>query len=46
MIGVGSPSRVFLYQGAADMRKGFDGLSGIIRGELKDDPMNGTLCRG
>lgn len=43
MIGVGSPSRVFLYQGATDMRKGFDGLSGIIRGELKDDPMNGTL---
>ena len=43
MIGIGSPSRVFLYQRATDMRKGFDGLSGIIRGELKDDPMNGTL---
>lgn len=43
MIGVGSPSRVFLYQGATDMRKGFDGLSGIVRGELNDDPMNGTL---
>jgi transposase len=43
MIGVGSPSRVFLYQGAIDMRKGYDGLSGIIRGELGDDPMNGTL---
>ena len=43
MIGIGSPGRVFLYQGATDMRKGFDGLSGIIRGELKDDSMNGTL---
>ena len=43
MIGVGSPSQIFLYQGATDMRKGFDGLAGIIRGELDDDPMNGTL---
>jgi transposase len=25
------------------MRKGFDGLSGIVREELSEDPMNGTL---
>ena len=25
------------------MRKGFDGLSGIVRGELEADPMDGTL---
>ena len=25
------------------MRKGFNGLAGIIRDELGDDPMNGTL---
>ena len=25
------------------MRKGFDGLSGIVRGELGADPMDGTL---
>ncbi len=43
MIGVGSPSRIFLYRGTTDMRKGYDGLSGIIRGELSNDPMNGTL---
>lgn len=43
MIGVGSPNRIFLYRGAADMRKGFDGLSGIVRGELEADPMDGTL---
>lgn len=43
MIGMGSPSRIFLYRGSVDMRKGFDGLAGIVRGELGDDPMNGTL---
>ena len=43
MIGVGSPNRIFLYRGTADMRKGFDGLSGIVRGELEADPMDGTL---
>ena len=43
MIGIGSPHRIFLYRGAADMRKGFDGLAGIVRGELEADPMDGTL---
>ena len=43
MIGMSSPSRIFLYRGAADMRKGFDGLAGIVRGGLDDDPMSGTL---
>lgn len=43
MIGIGSLSRIFLYRGTTDMRKGFDGLSGIVRGELGSDPMDGTL---
>ncbi len=43
MIGAVSPGRIFLYRGAADMRKGFDGLAGIVRGELEADPMDGTL---
>jgi transposase len=43
VIGVDSPGRIFLYRGAADMRKGFDGLAGIVRGELGSDPMDGTL---
>jgi len=25
------------------MRKGFEGLAGIVRDELSEDPMNGTL---
>jgi len=43
MIGIDVKSRIFLYRGVADMRKGFDGLSGIVRDELSEDPMNGTL---
>lgn len=43
MIGMGPPGRIFLYRGAADMRKGFDGLAGIVRGELGANPMDGTL---
>jgi transposase len=43
MIGIGLSSRIFLYRGAVDMRKGFDGLAGIVRDELCEDPMSGTL---
>ena len=31
----------FLYQTATDMRKGFNGLSGIIRNELGKNPLSG-----
>jgi len=43
MIGIGASSRIFLYRGPVDMRRGFDGLAGIVRDELSEDPMNGTL---
>jgi len=43
MIGIGANTRIFLYRGRADMRKGFDGLAGIVRDELSEDPMSGTL---
>ena len=43
MIGIGSSTRIFFYQGVADMRKGFDGLAGIVRDELNEDPLSGTL---
>ena len=43
MIGIGASSRMFLYRGSVDMRRGFDGLSGIVREELSEDPMSGTL---
>lgn len=35
--------RIFLRRGPTDMRKGFDGLSGIVRGELGRDPLCGDL---
>lgn len=39
-----SPScRYFLYRQQTDMRKGFDGLSGIVRNELTRDPLSGDI---
>jgi len=34
---------MFVYCHATDMRKGFDGLSGIISGELGQDPVSGDV---
>jgi transposase len=34
---------IFLYSRPADMRKGFEGLSGIVRQEFGADPLNGSL---
>jgi transposase len=39
-----SPSaRYFLYQGAADMRKSFDGLCGLVEQGLGRDPISGEI---
>lgn len=39
-----SPSvRFFFYRQQADMRKGFDGLSGYVRNELGRDPLTGDI---
>lgn len=39
-----SPScRYFLYRQHADMRKGFDGLSGLIRDSLQKNPLSGDV---
>ena len=35
--------RLYLYGHATDMRKGFDGLSGIISGELGQNPVSGDV---
>ena len=34
---------IFLYTRPADLRKGFDGLSGIVRQEFRSDPLDGSL---
>jgi len=41
MFGLNSPRRFHLYRHPADMRKGFDGLSGLIVSALRTDPLNG-----
>lgn len=43
MLNIGGNTRIFLYSHDTDMRKGFTGLSGIIRGELGADPTDGSL---
>ena len=43
MMGVGCNGRIFLRRQPTDMRKSFDGLSGIVRGELGRDPLAGDL---
>jgi hypothetical protein len=34
--------RLFVYTGICDMRKGFDGLSGVVRNEMAMDPLSGA----
>ena len=35
--------QVWLAAGATDMRKGFDGLAGLVQQQLMDDPFSGHL---
>lgn len=35
--------RIFLAAGATDMRKSFNGLSGLVRSRLCGDPLSGDL---
>jgi transposase len=41
MLGFSSPQRFHLYRHPTDMRKGFDGLCGLVTSALKADPLNG-----
>jgi transposase len=43
MLSLAATLTIFVYTPAADMRKGIDGLSGIVRGELGSDPTDGSL---
>ena len=35
--------RILAYTESVNMRKSFDGLLGLVKGELKEDPLSGTL---
>jgi hypothetical protein len=43
MLNLTQPTKIHVYTRAADMRKGVDGLSGIVRSELDTDPTDGSL---
>jgi transposase len=43
MIPLGPATRVYLAAGATDLRKGFEGLSGLVRHQLKENPLSGHL---
>jgi transposase len=43
MFGVGPATRIYLAAGATDMRKGFEGLYGIVRDRLQLEPLSGHI---
>jgi transposase len=43
VLSVDRGQRIFLAAGPTDMRKAFDGLSGLVREELGRNPMSGEL---
>ena len=43
MFGLTTATRVFVAAGATDMRIGFDGLFGLVRDRLGEDPLSGHL---
>lgn len=43
MLSIPHPVRIFLCTQSTDMRMGFDGLSGVVRSFLKQEPLSGHL---
>jgi len=43
MLSIAAGTRIFVAAGATDMRKGFDGLQGIVSSVLEQDPLSGHL---
>ena len=43
MFGLGPATKIYLCLDAVDMRKGFDGLYGLVRDHLGQDPQSGHL---
>jgi transposase len=43
VFGLGPATRIYLAVGATDMRKGFDGLYGLVRDRLMADPLSGHV---
>ena len=43
MFGLGPATRIYIAVEGVDMRKGFDGLYGLVRDHLGHDPLSGHL---
>lgn len=43
MLSIASSTRIFVAVGHTDMRKGFDGLCGLVTSVLEKDPLSGQL---
>jgi len=43
MLNLSSVVKIYVYLPPTDMRKGFNGLSGIVRSEFDADPTDGSL---
>ena len=43
MFSLGSSHRYYLYRSPVDMRKGFDGLGGLVRNAMGKDPASGEV---
>jgi len=43
MISIASSTRIFVATSPTDMRKGFDGLQGLVSNALGQDPLSGHL---
>ena len=43
MFGIGPATRIYLAARATDMRKGFEGLYGLVRDQLQLEPLSGHI---
>jgi transposase len=43
MLHLSAACRYYFYNGSADMRKGFDSLSGIVSSFIKENPLSGAM---
>ena len=43
MFGLGLATKIYIAIDAVDMRKGFEGLHGLVRDQLGQDPLSGHL---
>jgi transposase len=43
MFSVGSATHIYVAAGSTDMRKGFEGLFGLVRSRLNSDPLSGHV---